>query len=131
MISLKIVTPLGEYFNQPVKSINVRTVEGQIGLLPNHMPLVAALVPCKLAIVNEAGEKREYAISGGFLHFDDNKALLLTDAAEGHDEIDLERAKAAYERARKRIDKKDSTTNMKRAELALQRAMNRINVAND
>jgi F-type H+-transporting ATPase subunit epsilon len=131
MISLKIVTPLGEYFNEPVKSINVRTVEGQIGLLPNHMPLVAALVPCKLAIVNETGEKREYAISGGFLHFDDNKALLLTDAAEGQDEIDLERAKAAYERARKRIDKKDSTTNMKRAELALQRAMNRINVAND
>ena len=60
-----------------------------------------------------------------FCHFE---ALLLTDAIEGKVEIDLERAKKAYERARARIDKKDTTTNMKRAELSLQRALNRISV---
>ena len=59
---------------------------------------------------------------------EDNKAMILTDAIEGKTEIDLERAKRAYERARARIEKKDEVTNLKRAQLALERAVNRINV---
>ena len=63
-----------------------------------------------------------------FVHMENNKALILTDAIEGKGDIDLERAKKAYARARARIDKKDSATNLKRAQLALEKAINRINV---
>lgn len=128
MIKIRVVTPLGEYLDLDVKSIHVKSVEGEMTILPKHMPLVAALVPCRLKLTDESGKELEYAISGGFVHFGNDEALLLTDAIEGKNEIDLERAKKAYERARARIDKKDEHTNLKRAQLSLQRAINRISV---
>ena len=128
MIGLRIVTPKGNYSQLDVKSIHITSVVGEMTVLPNHIPLFASIVPCKMILVTENGEKQEYATSGGFLHFESNEALLLTDAIEGRGEIDYERAKAAYERARKRIEKKDSKTDMRRAELALQRAIIRMKV---
>lgn len=128
MITIKVVTPLGEYLNKQVKSVHLKSVEGEMTILPNHMPIVASLVPCPLTIKDEQDQTSEYAISGGFIHFSQNEALLLTDAIEGKGDIDLERAKKAYERARTRLEKKDTNTNMKRAELSLARAMNRIRI---
>lgn len=63
------------------------------------------------------------------MQFSQDRMLILADAIEGKGEIDLERAQAAYRRARERLDKKDSKTNLRRAELSLQRAINRIHVA--
>lgn len=128
MISIKIVTPLGKYKELEVKSIHLKSVEGELTILPNHMPIFAALVPCRFVLTDANDEKLEFALAGGFCHFEKNKALVLTDAIEGKGEIDLERAQKAYERARARLDKKDDATNLKRAQLALQRAINRINV---
>ncbi|MDD7281348.1 ATP synthase F1 subunit epsilon [Floccifex sp.] len=128
MISLRIVTPKGNYLTRDVKSIHIKSVEGEMTILSNHIPIFASIVPNDLVLEEENGEKNHYALSGGFLHFENNEALLLTDAIEGKGEIDLERAKKAYERARKRIEKKDSDTDMKRAQLALQRAIIRIHV---
>lgn len=124
MIHIEIVTPSGLYLEKDVKSVHVKSVEGEMTILPNHMPIVASLVPCRLIL----NQDEIFAISGGFIHFSENKALLLTDAIEGKSEIDLERAKRAYKRARERLEKKDSNTNMKRAELSLARAINRIHV---
>lgn len=131
MITLRIVTPSGVYRNYDCSSVSVRTVEGQLMLLPNHMPLIAQLVPCHLVAVDATGRKRDYALAGGFLSFDNNQCTILSDAIEGRSDINLDRARQAYQRARNRIDKKDSTTNMRRAELSLKRAINRINVYND
>lgn len=130
MIELRIVTPLGTYRKEEVKSIHAASVEGQFTLLPHHMPVVMALVPCRLVLENEQGEKQDFAISGGFLHYDGGtNAQLLTDAIEGSGDIDIERAKAAYQRAKTRLEKKDDQTNLKRAELALQKAINRLHVS--
>ncbi|MCI7801789.1 MAG: ATP synthase F1 subunit epsilon [Floccifex porci] len=129
MIALRIVTPKGNYASLNVKSIHIKSVEGEMTILSNHIPIFASIVPCELVLECEDGNKNEYALSGGFFHFENNEALLLTDAIEGKGEIDLERAKKAYERARKRLEKKDSNTDMKRAELALQRAIIRIHVS--
>lgn len=129
MIDIKVVTPRGEYLQIQVKSIHLKTVMGEMTLLPNHMPIFASLVPCKMVLRNKDDQIQEYAISGGFLQFDQNKSMILTDAIEGKGEIDLARAQAAYQRARERIDKKDANTNMKRAQLALERAINRISVS--
>lgn len=128
MISVKIVTPQGKYSELEVKSIHLKSVAGEMTILSNHMPIFAALVPCRLAMVDSNDQRLEYALAQGFCHFEANKALILTDAIEGKGEIDLERAKKAYERARARLEKKDDATNLKRAQLALQRAINRINV---
>lgn len=131
MIDIKVVTQKGTYLETSVKSIACRSVEGQMTILPNHMPIFANLVPCKLDLKNENDEVSNYAVAGGFLYFSDNKAMLLTDAIEGKKDIDLKRAQEAEKRARERLEKRDSQTNMKRAQLSLQRAINRIHVYND
>ena len=82
----------------------------------------------RVLVKTDGGDTLEYAMSTGFMQFADDKMLILADAIEGKGEIDLERAQAAYKRARERLEKKDSHTNMKRAELSLQRAINRIHV---
>lgn len=131
MIELKIVTPHGIYLNQSVKSIHLASTEGQMTILPNHMPVVAAIVPCRLVLVNDEGNTMTFALSQGFCQFKSNKAQILCDAIEGKAEIDIERAKRSMQRAKERLEKKDSNSNMKRAQLSLERAINRINVYND
>ncbi len=124
---IKIVTPREVYMDKDIESIHVKTVEGEITLLPNHTPIFAALVPCPM-LIGHTSQIDEYALSGGFLKMENKNVLILTDAVEGKGEIDIERAQAAYKRAKERIEKKDADTNMRRANLALQRAITRINV---
>ncbi len=131
MIDLNVVTPHGRYLVEKVRSIHAKSVMGQFTLLPNHMPVVLSLVPCRLTLVNEEGESADYAISGGILQFADNQARLLTDAIEGRSEIDVPRAQAAYKRARARLEKQSDENQMRRAELALQRAINRLSVTDN
>lgn len=131
MIHCKIVTPLGVYRDVMVKNIRCTSVEGEMTILPNHMPVFISLKSSPLKFLNEFDKKKEYAVAGGFLYFENNEALFLVDAIEGKGDIDIERARRAYRRARERLEKRDSTTNMKRAELALVRAINRIHVYDD
>lgn len=127
MIDVKIITPTGLYKQCSVTQINARSVEGEFGLLSNHMPIVAMLDVSRLQLIDANGTK-DYAISGGMLHFTDNVCRILTDTIEGEEEIDLERAQRALARAKKRLESKESDINMRRAEIALQKAVNRINV---
>ena len=120
MITFKVVTPKGEYLNQEIKSIHVKTVIGETTILPNHMPIFASLVPCKMILKDAQDQEQIYALSGGFLQFDKNQGMILADAIEGKEDIDIERAKQSMKRAKDRIEKKDSKTNMKRAELSLE-----------
>lgn len=129
MIALAVVTPKGRYLEEQVSSIHAKSVEGEFTLLSNHMPVVMSLVPCRMVLTDDKGRSHDYAISGGILHFDDNKATLLTDAIEGKAEIDVPRAQAALKRAQARLEKHGDTDEMKKASLALQRAINRIHVA--
>ena len=131
MIHCKIVTPLGVYRDVMVKNIHCTSEEGEMTILPNHMPVFISLKSSPLKFLNEFDKKKEYAVAGGFLYFENNEALFLVDAIEGKGDIDIERARRAYRRARERLEKRDSTTNMKRAELALVRAINRIHVYDD
>lgn len=127
MLNVKIVTPTGLYGTFVASKIHATTKSGECALLPNHMPLVAMLEISKL-ILSVDDEDITFAISGGILHLHDNQVDLLVDSIEGKEEIDLERAQKSAERARKRLEKKDADTSIKRAEVALQRAINRINV---
>jgi F-type H+-transporting ATPase subunit epsilon len=102
MFTVRIVTPRGLYRDFNVSILNVVTTEGQLGILRNHMPLVAILMISMLSTQEEDGRHR-YAISGGTLYFKDNVATIMTDAVERSDEIDIERAQIALQRALNRI----------------------------
>ena len=128
MIKLRVVTPNGRYLEETVSSIHAKSVLGEFTILPNHVPVVFSLVPCKLVIHVASGQEQVYALSGGILQFYGDEARLLTDAIEGKAEIDIPRAKAALERARKRMEKQGDLDQMRRAELAMQRAINRLSV---
>ena len=127
MIALKIITPLGVYKECEVEAVNVKTVEGERTILSHHVPLVAMLATCRCSL-KENGVYQDYALAGGLLQMSNNEMRILTDAIEGRAEIDIERAKRAKERAEKRLAKQDERTNIKRAEVALAKAINRINV---
>ncbi len=127
MIHIKIITPLGLYMERDVEAVRVRSVEGEMTILPMHTPLVAMLETCKLQLM-ENGQYQDYALAGGMLHLKDDQLNMLTDAIEGQSDIDIERAERAKQRAERRLQKKDSKTNIKRAEVALAKAINRIKV---
>lgn len=130
MMKIQVITPLGLYLSEEVEAVHVKTVEGEMTLLANHIPLVAMLVTCKLQLLINH-EYQDYALAGGMLHFIDNKVNILSDAIEGKQEIDIERARKSLERAQRRIEKKDSNINIVRAEIALSKAINRIKVYGD
>jgi F-type H+-transporting ATPase subunit epsilon len=128
MFTVRIVTPRGLYREFNTSILNVVSTEGQLGILRNHMPLVAILIISMLSTVEEDGRHR-YAISGGTLYFKDNVATIMTDAVERSDEIDIERAQRAKQRAEERIKTVAEEQDLMRAQIALQRALNRINTA--
>jgi len=127
MLKVRIITPDGLYLDTEAVQINACSLEGEFGLLSNHMPMVAMLEICKLDIIKTDSTK-EYALSGGMLQFKDNLVTILSDSVEGEDEIDVERAMAAKARAEKRLQAHESDMNMRRAEIALRKAINRIRV---
>ncbi len=91
------------------------------------MPLVTSLKIGKMSS-EENGVRNLYAVSGGLLYFNNNIAEILTDSIENKEEIDAERAKSAKQRAEERLSGKHENVDQKRAELALARALNRLNV---
>ncbi|MCR4950319.1 MAG: ATP synthase F1 subunit epsilon [Solobacterium sp.] len=127
MIHCRIVTPHGVYKEMETPIINIETNDGQRGILPNHMPLVTMLRIGRME-TEEQGTRQEYAVAGGLFYFRDNTAEILTDAIENKNEIDYERAEQAKERAEKRIASNDPNYDLQRAQIALQKAINRMNV---
>lgn len=127
MMQVKIVTPTGLYGSFQVNKINCTTSLGECTLLSNHMPLVAMLKISRLTLMIDQKE-HYFAISGGILHLNQNQVEILVDSIEGKEEIDLDRAKESAKRAKKRLQRKDANTSIRRAEVSLQRAINRINV---
>lgn len=128
MIKIKIVTPNGVYDELEASQINFRCTDGDRGLLPNHMPIVFILEISRLELIIN-GKRKQYSIAGGMLYFENNFATILVDAIESQEDIDVERAKAAKERAEGRINGKDPNIDLKRAEIALHRALNRLSVS--
>ena len=127
MIKTKIVTPEGVYREFETAILNVRSTDGQRGILPNHMPTVLMLEISRLE-TKEEGKKKQYAIAGWMLYFENNVATILVDSVESQEEIDEQRALAAKSRAEERLNRKDPNVDIRRAEIALHKAINRINV---
>ena len=100
MIKLEIVTPEKKVFDETVDSVTVPTATGEVGILPNHAPLISSLKSGILAVANK-GASEQMGVSGGFVEVSDNKVSILTDVAEKADEINVEAARAEREAAQK------------------------------
>lgn len=100
MIKLEIVTPERKIFDETVDSVTVPTATGEVGILPNHAPLISSLKSGILSFANK-GASEKMVVSGGFVEISTNKVSVLTDVAEKVDEIDVEAAKAERDAAEK------------------------------
>lgn len=124
---LRVITPYGEFFNGEVDIVNVKTKAGYVGILKNHIPLVAPVEISKLTYkINGVEEK--CAIAEGILYVDSNETRIIADACEYPEDIDLQRALDAKNRAEKRLANHDDNIDIIRAECSLKRAMNRISL---
>lgn len=126
---LEIVTPKKVLYNADVRSFRVPGYVGSFQVMYNHAPLLSLITVGELKIVDAHGNDIHFATSGGFVDVKDNKVILLAETAERADEIDVERARRAYERAMRRISEKRLETDMERTRRALERARNRLRVA--
>jgi F-type H+-transporting ATPase subunit epsilon len=128
-LHLEIVTPDRVVLTTEADYVSLPGVEGDLGILPGHIPFFAAL---KTACMHfEAGGKTIWAsITGGFAEIADDRVQVLVDAAELANEIDADRAKAAFRRALERLEHvkqhTDADINVTRAEAAVQRALVRL-----
>lgn len=99
---------------------------GYLGVLANHAPLLTTLKPGKLVVSLRDGKDEVFAVSGGLLKVSDNEAVVLAEAVERPEDIDVDRAIQAKERAEERLRARKVELDMERAATALQRALNRI-----
>lgn len=127
MIKLDIVTPEKLVYSQDVSMVIARTTSGDIGILPGHAALVAALVIWPLRVITD-GEELQISISGGFIEVQPEKITILANSAELPGEIDIARAESAKERAESRLRGDKEKIDVARAEAALKRAMVRLTV---
>lgn len=125
-ILLEVATPdKGEVFSKDINMLIVRSICGELGILPKHARLLTELIPHAMRIKENSGETQLF-ISGGFMEVTPEKITILADAAENPDDIDVDRAKAAYQRASERLTKKAPEIDLDRAEAALARAKARL-----
>ncbi|MBR6477446.1 MAG: ATP synthase F1 subunit epsilon [Lachnospiraceae bacterium] len=124
---LRIVTPERVFYEGEVEMVEFNTTEGQIGVLPGHIPMTVIVKPGILVITTEEGTK-EAALHAGFAEILPEKITILAEIIEWPDEIDEGRAESALQRARERLESRDTQTDLARAETALQRAIARIEV---
>ncbi len=129
-IKLKVIYPKGVYLEKDVEIVNVRTTVGQLGVMANMLPFTGVLEAGTMNFV-EKGQRYHYFVSTGFIYVKKDEVTLITDAIENAADIDLERAMKAKQRAEERIKNRSSKTDMIRAELALKRAIGRINTKNN
>lgn len=125
MIHCRMITPTGLYKECDTSILNVVATSGQMGILPQHIPVVTMLKISKMALEEETG-REEYTIAGGMLYFKEDEATILVDAIENIKEIDKERATRAKQRAEERLKGDIEKIDVARAEAALQRALNRL-----
>lgn len=124
---LKVVTPDKLFFEGEIDMLVARTIEGDVGILLNHSPLVTLLDIGRL-VIKDGDERKIAACAGGYIDVRNNNITVVSDACEWEEEIDINRAERAKERASKRLE--DKSTDTFKAELALKKAINRINVGN-
>ena len=127
-LNLEIITPDKPIFNEVIESVTIPGTMGNFQILKNHAPLISTF---DVGVVNikSGGKLNYFSTSGGTVEVNNNKVLVLADSIEPIDQIDIDRAEKAKERAEERLKRKhEKDMDEERAVISLKRAINRINV---
>lgn len=127
-LQVEIITPEKIVYQKEADELVVPTVNGQITILPNHIPLVTQIAQGEL-IIKENGKDFLFGVTGGFLEVSNNKVSLLADYAIESDSVNETKAKEAKERAEKLMKEKLSERDMAQAEMDLRRSIIELKVA--
>jgi F-type H+-transporting ATPase subunit epsilon len=125
---LKIVTPTRTLFDEDIDMVVMRAVTGDIGIMRGHTEYATTLVPGKFTIYDN-DQEQVLAVQSGYCEITPKEVIVLSDAAEWPDEIDIRRAELAKERAERRMQEQDSEVQIQRTAIALRRALVRIEVS--
>lgn len=125
VMKLKVITPDKQFYEGDVSMVELTTMEGDIGIYPEHIPLTAVVAPGVLKI-HEGSEVKEAALMSGFITIMPDIVTILAEVVEWPDEIDFGRAQDAKSRAEKRLATQSGDIDVLRAELALKRALVRL-----
>lgn len=128
--NLEIVTPDRKFFSGEVEMVVLKTLEGEIGILKGHAPMVIAVSIGPMRIKKD-GEWLEAVLSEGFMEVKQDVTVILTDSAEWPNEIDINRAKAAKERAEERLQRQKDNLETIRSQAALARAIARLKITKE
>lgn len=128
-IRLEVVTPQKEVVNEEAQIIVAPGVLGEFGVLIGHTPFMTSLNIGTLRYTDTQGQEHQVFVSGGFAEALPDKVTVLAESAERRIDIDMDRAKAAMDRAQNRIDDKSEDIDYVRAKMALKRAIHRIQMA--
>lgn len=123
--TLKIITPDRVFYEDEVSMVEFNTVEGEVGIYKDHLPMTMIIAPGILTITR-GEEVKEAALHAGFTEVLPDQVTILAEIIEWPSEIDVGRAEEAKMRAEERLKEHDPGTDMNRAELALKRAVARI-----
>jgi F-type H+-transporting ATPase subunit epsilon len=128
-LQVSVVTPIRQVARIEVDMVTAPSALGEVGILPDHRPLLADLKPGQVTL--SAGKRADrFAISGGFIEVDRNHVTILAETAEASDEIDLERARKALKAAETKLTKLESDDEeYARQQARAERARVRIGVA--
>lgn len=122
---LNIIAPERVFYQGKASMIELTTSEGEVGIYKNHIPMTMLIVP-GVVTITEADGKKKAAIHSGFMEILQDKITILAEIAEWPEEIDINRAKEAQIRAERRLKMKDPQVNLNRAEIALRKALVRL-----
>lgn len=125
---LQIISPDRVFFDGEADMIELKTSEGEMGVLKHHIPLTAILVPGTINIKKDSEEK-EAALHDGFVEILGDKVIILAESCEWPDEIDINRANEAKTRAERRLRGAEGEIDETRASLALRRSLTRLELA--
>lgn len=129
IFKVEIITPDRIFYTGEADFIEFTTMDGEIGVYKDHIPLTTVLAP-GIVTIHNGDDVKNAAVHAGFAEILGDKVSLLAEVAEWPDEIDVERAEAAKARAEERLQNHTAEIDVKRAEFALRKALIRIDTAN-
>ena len=125
---LDVITAEQRIYSDDVEVLVAPGIDGELGILPHHAPLMTALQPGEI-LIRKDGQETYLAVTGGFLEVMGNQVTILADACERSDEIDEERAQAAMTQAQENLASRTSDLDLEQATAAVRRAETRLLVA--
>ena len=123
---LNIIEPDGVFYEGTADMLELNTTEGEIGILPGHIPMTVIIKPGIVTIYETGKEEKRAAIHAGFAEILPHQVTILAEIIEWPEEIDEKRAEAALQRAQERLNTRAPETDVLRAEASLKRALTRI-----